>query len=123
MYSKKFMEHFLKPKNNSKIDDYDLSGTAVHEGDNDKVVVYIKLKGDLVENIGYQVRGCPRVIAAISALSVLVKGKKLDDVLKITEEDIRKELDFHDDRFTCISTPLEALKKALRSVQFEDTCN
>jgi len=123
MYSKKFMEHFLNPKNNGKIKNYDFCGKAIHDVDSDEVVVYIKLNDDFVENMSYQVKGCPRVIAASSALSVLVKGKKLRDVLKISEDDIRKELDFYDEKFACISTPLKALKEAIRSVQNANTCN
>ena len=119
MYSNKFMEHFLRPKNNGKLEDFDFYGKAVHSVDSDEIVIYIKLEGKIIKKVGYQIKGCPRAIAASSAFSTLIKGKSMEEALNISEHDIRKELEFYDEKFTCISIPVEAFKKAVEASKNE----
>ncbi|MDI3472975.1 MAG: nitrogen fixation protein NifU [Thermotogaceae bacterium] len=116
-YSAKFMEHFLNPKNSRKPEKYNYSGKAVHEVDSDEVVIYINIKEDTIEEVGYQVKGCPRAIAATSVFSTLIKGKNVKDALKISENDIRRELELYDEKYTCISIPVKAFKNALEALK------
>lgn len=114
-YSTKFMEHFLNPKNSRKLKKYNYHGKAVHEVDSDEIVIYINTEDNVIKEVGYQVKGCPRAIAAASVFSVLIRGKNIEEALKISENDIRKELELYDEKYTCISIPIKAFKNALEA--------
>lgn len=92
-YSKKVIEHFLSPKNAGTIENADGIGEIGDPNCGDFLRVFIKVDGDTVTDIKYQIRGCPASIACASAMTELATGKNLDDVMVLTDDDIVKELD------------------------------
>jgi len=91
-YSKKVLEHFFSPKNAGQIDDPSGVGEIGDPECGDFLRVYIKVEDEKVIDVKYQIRGCPASIACASAMTELVIGKDLEDVMMITDEDIVKEL-------------------------------
>jgi nitrogen fixation NifU-like protein len=94
MFSPKYLSHFQIPKNLGIIENPSASTYVQYKGKGcfDKINMYIKMDGDTVEDIRYQVRGCSGTIAACSALTSLVKGNNINDVKQITREQIKEEL-------------------------------
>ncbi|MEA2055160.1 MAG: Fe-S cluster assembly scaffold protein NifU [Candidatus Thermoplasmatota archaeon] len=93
MYSKKVIEHFNNPRNMGEIKDADGIGTVGNPVCGDLMTMYIKVKDGRLEDIKFKTFGCAAAIATSSMITELAKGKKIEDALKITRNDIADELD------------------------------
>ena len=56
------------------------------------MTVYIKVKNDKIYDIKFKTYGCVAAIASSSIATELVKGKKLNEAMKLSREDVSKEL-------------------------------
>jgi len=97
IYSKEIMKHFKNPRNVGKIKNYDGLGQVGNPYCGDIMEFYIKVgkdkKGEeIVQQASFLTLGCAVAIANSSALTEMVTGKKLEDVLKITKEDLLSKL-------------------------------
>ena len=113
-YSKKVIEHFLNPKNSGIIEDADGIGEIGDPSCGDFLRVFIKVEGNTVTDVKYQIRGCPASIACASAMTELTIGKNLDDVMMLTDDDIVKELDgLPEFKIHCSALAASGLQKAI----------
>lgn len=92
MYSKKVVEYFKKPKFSGKLKKFNGYGEKGNLKCGDVMKVYIYVVDGKIKDISYNTFGCVAAIAASEALCCLAKGKKIDDALKITNQDILKHL-------------------------------
>jgi nitrogen fixation NifU-like protein len=92
-YSEKVIEHFKNPKNAGMIDDANGIGEIGDPSCGDFMKVYIKVENDVVSDVKYQIKGCPASIACASAMTELAIGRRLDDAMVITDDDIVAALD------------------------------
>ncbi len=56
------------------------------------MAIYIKVKDEKIFDIKFQTFGCTAAIASSSIATELVKGKTLDEALKLTRNDVANEL-------------------------------
>jgi len=113
-YSKKVIEHFLTPKNVGTIENPDGVGEIGDPNCGDFLRVFIKVEGDTVTDVKYQIRGCPASIACASAMTELATGKNLDDVMMLTDNDIVNELDgLPEFKIHCSALAASGLQKAI----------
>jgi len=92
MYSDLVMEHFRNPRNVGELDDADV---VVQHGDpicGDMLLLFLKIDDDVVTNVKFRILGCGAAIATSSIASELALGKSLDEVLKLTDQDIAEAL-------------------------------
>jgi len=92
MYSDLVMEHFRNPRNVGELDDADV---VVQVGDptcGDVLLLFLKINNDVVTNVKFRILGCGAAIATSSIASELALGKSLDEVLKLTDQDIAAAL-------------------------------
>lgn len=114
-YNKKVMEHFANPRNVGEMTDADGVGQAGNSVDGDTVVVKIKVADNKIADISYQVFGCAAAIAGSSAFSEMIKGKDVDEALKITKEDVADYLGgLPEGKIDCSILGPEALKEAVK---------
>jgi nitrogen fixation protein NifU and related proteins len=92
-YNEKVIDHFYNPRNAGAMEDADGIGEIGDPSCGDFLRVFIKVEGDVVTGVKYQVRGCPAAIACASAMTELAMGKRLDDAMFITDDDIVAALD------------------------------
>ncbi len=98
LYSEEVMKHFRHPKNMGIIKDYDGLGKVGQPVCGDVLWLYIKVKEDkktkrkIISDAKFQTFGCTVAIANSSLLTVLVKGKSIDEAMKIKKDDILKGL-------------------------------
>jgi nitrogen fixation NifU-like protein len=92
MYSRKVMNHFENPRNVGEIENADGIGSAGNPADGDVVTMYIKIENNIMKDIKFKVKGCPAAIATGSMATELAKGKTIEEGLKITKEDVAREL-------------------------------
>ncbi len=92
-YSTKVMEHFFNPRNVGTMDDADGIGEVGNPRCGDIMRMYIKVKEDKITDIKFQTFGCGAAVATSSMVTELVKGKTLDEALKITNREVAEALD------------------------------
>lgn len=92
MYSEKVLDHFMNPRNVGEIPDADGVGIEGNPVCGDMMYLYIKVKNERIEDIKFKTFGCAAAIAVSSILTEMVKGKPLDEALKLTKEKIVSEL-------------------------------
>ncbi len=92
MYNEIVMEHFQNPKNVGEIPDADGIGEMGSKECGDTMVVYIKVKDNIIEDIKFKTYGCCAAIASSSIATEMVKGKTLDEAEKLTKAAIIEKL-------------------------------
>ena len=113
-YSEKVIEHFRNPKNAGIIDNADGIGEAGDAECGDFLRVFVRIKDKMIQDVKYQIHGCPASIACASAMTELVAGRAIDDAVLISEEDIIKALDgLPEHKQHCSNLGAAAFKRAV----------
>jgi nitrogen fixation protein NifU and related proteins len=94
-YSDKVMKHFSEPCNVGMIENPDGVGKVGNPvcGDLMEIMIKVDPKTDAISDIRFRTFGCGAAVATSSMVTELAKGKKLDDAMKITRNDVAQELD------------------------------
>jgi len=92
-YSEKVMEHFMHPRNVGRLEDADGVGKVGNPVCGDIMTIYIKVKDDIIVDIKFKTFGCGAAIATSSMVTELVKGKTIEEALKITNKTVAEALD------------------------------
>lgn len=114
IYSDKVMEHFMNPRNVGTIEDADGIGEVGNPVCGDMMTFYVKVNGNIVEDVKFQTFGCGAAIAVSSMVSELAKGKTVEEALSITNRDVAEELGgLPANKMHCSNLGADALRKAL----------
>lgn len=118
IYSEKVKDHFMEPRNFLFGDegqfDFDAVGMVGNPICGDQMRMYIKVKGDKIEDVRWKTFGCASAIASTSALSEMIKGKTLDEALKVDAKAIDDYLgNLPKHKFHCSVLGHEALADAI----------
>ena len=114
LYTEKVMDHFKNPRNQGKIEDADGMGKVGNPVCGDVLYFYLKIKNNIIEDIKWETYGCAAAISVSSMLSEMIKGKTLDEALKIENNDILKELgNLPPIKIHCSLLGVEALQEAI----------
>jgi len=75
MYSPTVMDHFEHPRNGGKPPNFNTKGVAGNPSAGPYMVLYLDIRKDRIEGVGFQTYGCPSAIAAGSLMTEMIKGK------------------------------------------------
>ncbi len=115
MYSKKVMCHFVKPKNAGELKKADGIGQVGNPSCGDVMQVQLKVKDNKILDAKFKTFGCCAAIASSDAVCELIKGKTIDEALKLTKEDVIKFLgELPPVKVHCSILGIDALKKAVK---------
>ena len=113
-YSEKVMDHFMNPRNVGVIEDADAIGEVGNPRCGDIMRMYLKIKNNVIEDIKFQTFGCGAAVATSSMVTELVKGKTLEEALKVTKMDVADALDgLPPIKMHCSNLAEEAIKLAI----------
>jgi nitrogen fixation NifU-like protein len=92
MYSEKVLEHFRNPRNVGKIENPDGVGKVGNPVCGDVMVMYLKIKDDVIEDAKFETFGCGAAIATSSMATELIKGKTIREALSVTNKAVAEAL-------------------------------
>ncbi len=115
-YSDKVIDHYRNPRNVGKIDNADAVGLAGSLACGDQLKIYLKIENNIVTDAKFQTFGCGSAVASSSILTEMIIGKSVDEVKKITNQDIADQLDgLPPEKMHCSVMGYEALEDALKN--------
>ena len=92
-YSDKVMDHFLHPRNVGEIEDASGVGEVGNAKCGDIMKIFLDVEDDIIKDVKFQTFGCGSAIASSSMATELIKGKSIDDALKLTNKAVVEALD------------------------------
>lgn len=111
MYGDVILEYYRNPANKGRLDNPDISARDSNPICGDVVEINIKLNDNHINEIKFDGKGCVISQASASMLTEFVKGKSLDEIKKINDEDVFKLLGIKLSpvRVKCALLPLNVL--------------
>ena len=91
-YTEQVMDHFMNPRNMGEMENADGVGTVGNAKCGDIMRIYIKVENDVITDVKFKTFGCGAAIATSSKATEMVKGKTLDEALKITNKQVMESL-------------------------------
>ncbi len=120
-YTDRVMEHFHNPRNQGKIVEK-AEGEQIVTGEvgsiacGDALKLHLKIdeSTQTIKDARFQTFGCASAIASSSALTELLKGRKVEDALKLTNKEIAEYLGgLPEEKMHCSVMGQEALETAI----------
>ncbi len=117
-YSEKVMEHFQNPRNVGEIENADGIGHVGNPVCGDIMELYIKVEDNIIVDAKFKTLGCGAAIATSSMVTELVKGKAVDEALKISNRAVAEALGgLPKIKLHCSVLAEEALRSAIEDYQ------
>lgn len=110
-----FLDHARNPRNVGLLEE---ANVVIQAGDpecSDKLVFFVRIEDDRVQDIRFLIEGCETTVATSSAVTGLVMGQSLDAVLNLDGEAVASALDgFPEEKLHCPAMAVSALHAAVR---------
>jgi len=116
IYREFLLDHYKNPKNKRVIEHADIHKKDENPLCGDSIEIFIKVGNDnIIEDISFQGSGCVISMASASILIDELKGKSLEDVEKMSREDMLKllGLELTPTRVKCAMLALSTMKKGI----------
>ncbi len=93
IYSEKVMDHFSNPRNVGEIPDADGIGEVGNAKCGDIMKMYIKVDNGIISDVKFKTFGCGAAVATSSMATELIKGKPIEEAMKLTNKAVVEALD------------------------------
>ena len=93
MYSEKVMDHFENPRNVGKLENANAIGEVGNATCGDIMKIYMRIENGIIEDVSFKTFGCGTAIATSSMATELVKGKSVEEAVKLTNKAVMEALD------------------------------
>ena len=84
LYRQVIMDHYKHPRNRGTFEDESLTVEMNNPTCGDRIFLQFKLDGDIVEDVRFTGEGCSISLASASMMTQAIKGKKIDEALKMS---------------------------------------
>jgi len=118
MYSEKVMDHFNNPRNVGEIEKADGIGEVGNPICGDIMKIYIKVESGKIVDCKFRTFGCGAAIATSSMITEMVKGKNVEDALKISNKAVAEALGgLPPVKMHCSNLAADGLEQAIKDYQ------
>ena len=94
MYSEKVMDHFTNPRNVGEIENASGVGTVGNAKCGDIMRIYLDIdENQIIKDCKFKTFGCGAAVATSSMATEMVKGKSVEEALKLTNVAVMEALD------------------------------
>ena len=95
LYSEKVMDHFQNPRNVGKMEDPSGVGEVGNAKCGDIMRMYLKVNDEtrVIEDVKFITFGCGSAIATSSMATEMIKGKTIEEALKLSNKAVTEALD------------------------------
>jgi len=113
-YPQFLMDHFQNPRNVGEIVDADGTGIVKNATCGDIMQMSIKVEKDVIVEAKFKTFGCGAAIATSSIITERIKGKGIEESLRISDETAKEIMNqLPQDKFPCFTLAANALKLAV----------
>ena len=115
LYRNFILDHYRNPRNAGTLESPDASFEDTNPLCGDKIRMDVKLHDGVVSDVKFRGRGCAISQASASLLTEEIKGKTLNEINKMSKEDVLANLGITISaaRLKCALLGLKVLKEAL----------
>ncbi|KAF5055268.1 Iron-sulfur cluster assembly scaffold protein IscU [anaerobic digester metagenome] len=92
MYTETVMDHFRNPRNVGSMENADGVGQVGNPKCGDIMKIYLKINNDIIEDVKFETFGCGSAIASSSMATELIKGKKIDEAVELSNKAVIEAL-------------------------------
>lgn len=115
LYSEKVMDHFMNPRNLGEIENADGIGEVGNAKCGDIMKIYLKVDKNIITDVKFETFGCGSAIASSSMATEMIKGKPIDEALKLSNKAVAEALDgLPAHKMHCSVLAEEAIKAAVQ---------
>jgi nitrogen fixation NifU-like protein len=108
------MDHFTNPRNVGELDNANGIGEVGNAKCGDIMRIYLDVQDNIIKDIKFKTFGCGAAIATSSMVTEMVKGKSIDEALKITNKAVAEALGgLPPAKMHCSNLAADALHKAI----------
>ncbi len=93
IYSEKVMDHFANPRNVGEIEDADGVGEVGNAKCGDIMKMYLKIDNGIITDVKFKTFGCGAAVATSSMATELIKGKPVEEAVKLSNKAVIEALD------------------------------
>ena len=92
IYSEKVMDHFANPRNVGEIENADGVGEVGNAKCGDIMKMYLKIDNGIITDVKFKTFGCGAAVATSSMATEMIKGKSVEEALKLTNKAVMEAL-------------------------------
>lgn len=85
IYTELIMDHSTSKHNKRKLENPDINEKGHNPSCGDEITLELKLKDNIIEDLAFTGQGCAISQASTSIMIDLIKGKSVEEALKLTE--------------------------------------
>ena len=115
MYSEKVLDHFQNPRNVGELEGANGIGTVGNAKCGDIMQMFIRVNEDeVIEDCSFKTFGCGAAVATSSMATEMIKGKTLEEALKLSNAAVVEALEgLPPQKIHCSVLAEEAVKAAI----------
>ena len=89
-YNETLIDHFSNPRNVGEMTEAEANGYSLISDPScgDQMKLWIKVVSDRIVGIKFKSFGCPGAIASSSMMTVLARGKTIEEAKRLTDDDV-----------------------------------
>ena len=93
VYTEKVVDYFMNPRNVGDLKDADGVGEVGNPRCGDVMKIFLDVdENEIIQDVKFQTFGCAAAIATSSMATEMIKGKTVDEALRLTNKDVADAL-------------------------------
>jgi nitrogen fixation NifU-like protein len=112
-----YLDHMMNPRNYGKIENEDAKGIGQNPMNNEMVEIYLRLDGDVIEEIKFMAIGCMSTIVTGSIFTDMLVGETIQEGESVAEEFLKNLVNAPEEQRACGEMVAKAFLAALVNLQ------